>query len=89
MLSTYWSWQSYRAINNKIIARKLLSTYILLLIVFLFEFGVHGTNVQNYLQDKLVAIVNMTKWSNILSLVVAALVAFIWRDVRYENNEII
>ncbi|GME79859.1 unnamed protein product [Ambrosiozyma monospora] len=89
LLSTYWSWQSYKAINNKVIARKLLSTYVLLLIVFSFEFGVHGTNVQNYLQNKLVTIVNMTKWSNILSLVVAALVAFIWRDVRYENNEII
>ncbi|GME73391.1 unnamed protein product [Ambrosiozyma monospora] len=95
LFSTYWSWQSYKAINNQIIARKLLSTYVLLLIVFLFEFGVHTTNVHNYFRDKFIAIVNMTtwsnwtSWSNTLSFVVAVLLAFIWRNVRYENNEII
>ncbi|GME79563.1 unnamed protein product [Ambrosiozyma monospora] len=95
LLSTYWSWQSYKAINNMIIARKLIVTYILLLLVFLFEFRVHSINVQSYLENKLISNGDMNKWismtncSNNLSLVVAALIALIWRDVRYENNEII
>ncbi|VEU20523.1 DEKNAAC101480 [Brettanomyces naardenensis] len=83
-----WGLLTYRNMANRSLAIRLLLTIFLLFFIFIFEFILRGSIIEDYLGEKFLTIVHATSYTYLLDFIVTILVGLIWKNVTLENNEL-